>query len=367
MSISSAFSGFASEQQDLVEKIVEATPVALVVVDVDRRIVYTNRRARAMFGQHLQSESGLSPIVGRIYRSDGTRCAYEDLPGVRALLGQVVVGEQVLMDLPDGEKVPFVVNADPIRNRTGSVVGAVVVMDDLTPAREMGRLQQEWTSIIAHDLRQPVSVILGYARQLATRRKVKRAEMTKSIEHIQASAYHLSRMINDLIDASRFDVHRLSIQQQAVDLPALVRTVVERLSAVMTERQIHVRIAGDDIPTVHVDPSRFEQILGNLLSNAVKHARPGTDIQVGVRRNDREVEVSVTNHGEGIPTEELPRLFTRYHRSVQPEEQEGAGLGLGLYIARGLVEAHGGRIWAESSPGQLTTFYFTIPERDGEP
>jgi PAS domain S-box-containing protein len=366
MSISSAFSGFASEQPDLVEKIVETTPVALVVADVDGRIVNTNRRAKAMFGQHLQSESGFSQIVGRIYRHDGTRCAYEDIPGVRALRGHVVAGEEMLLDLPNGEKVSLVVNADPIRNRTGSIVGAVVVMDDLTPVKEIGRLQQEWTSIIAHDLRQPVSVILGYARQVATRRRARLAEMTTSIEHIRASAYQLSRMINDLIDASRLDVHRLSIQLQAVDIAALVRTVVERLSSVMTERPMYVCIAGGGITPIHVDPNRFEQILGNLLSNAVKHARPGTDIRVGVRRNDREAEVSVTNHGDGIPPEELPRLFTRYHQPVQPKEPEGGGLGLGLYIARGLVEAHGGRIWVESTPGQLTTFYFTIPERDSE-
>jgi signal transduction histidine kinase len=146
------------------------------------------------------------------------------------------------------------------------------------------------------------------------------------------------------------------------DLVALVRAVVERTAALTQGHPVRVDVAGE-IPPLELDPERIEQILDNLLSNAAKYSYPTTEIVVEIERCGAAVEVSVTNQGDGIAPEELPRLFRRFYRTVEARAGQVAGVGLGLYITKGLVEAHGGRIWAESTPGQTTTFRFTLPTR----
>jgi signal transduction histidine kinase len=118
-----------------------------------------------------------------------------------------------------------------------------------------------------------------------------------------------------------------------------------------------------DLSPVFADPLRMEQVLGNLLSNAAKYGQPGTEIAIGLDRRGDEIEISVTNHGCGIPSDEIPRLFDRFYRSKSQSRTNLPGLGLGLYISKGLVEAHGGRISVESMTGETTTFRFTLPVR----
>jgi signal transduction histidine kinase len=179
------------------------------------------------------------------------------------------------------------------------------------------------------------------------------------VEHILASAIQLNRMIADLLDVSRIESRRLTLDCQLVDFPAFVRTVVERSAALTAGHPVRVTIVGE-IPPLELDPGRIEQVLGNLISNAAKFGYSDTEIVLAVERRDAEIEISVTNQGPGIAPEELPKLFRRYYRTAEARAAQVAGIGLGLYITKGLVEAHGGRIWAESIPGQTTTFRFTL-------
>lgn len=139
-----------------------------------------------------------------------------------------------------------------------------------------------------------------------------------------------------------------------------MREVVERVEAITSGHSVRVVVQGT-IPPVDVGPARVEQVLGNLLSNAAKYGYPNTEILVHLQRTVGAAKVSVTNEGEGIPPEEQARLFTRFHRTQPAEKGPVKGLGLGLYISKGLVETHGGRIWVESIPGKTTTFHFTLP------
>jgi signal transduction histidine kinase len=226
--------------------------------------------------------------------------------------------------------------------------------------------REEWVSMIAHDLRQPVTVITAYADRLRTvlTQRGSPGELA-CVEHILTSAGVLKQMIADLLDVSRIEARHLTLRRQPSDLPTLVRAVVERSAA--TDQSHPVRIVErGSIPLVEIDPIRVEQVLTNLLSNAAKYGYPDTEIYVVMERHDGYVEVSVANRGEGIPADELPRIFARFYRTRQARAGPQAGIGLGLTVARGLVEAQGGRIWAESVPGQMTTFHFTLPIAAGE-
>jgi signal transduction histidine kinase len=183
--------------------------------------------------------------------------------------------------------------------------------------------------------------------------------LSKGIEQTVKAANTLSRMISDLADVSHIESRRLEVARRPIDLDVLVRESVERQRVISPDRVINLQI-DSAIPKVNADPIRMEQVLGNVLVNAIKYSDPETAVELEVRSVDDEVRVVVTNRGPGISAEELPKLFDRYYRTARARAGSARGLGLGLYIAKGLMEAHGGRIWAESRPGQ-TTFQFALP------
>lgn len=164
-------------------------------------------------------------------------------------------------------------------------------------------------------------------------------------------------MVGDLLDYSRLDAGRLTLIREQADLPSLVRGIVERLVPSLGDHPVKVETRGV-VPPVRADPGRVEQIMTNLLTNAAKYSRPETEISVGIGPADGGVQVSVADKGPGIPPEEIPHLFHRFYRREEVRRQRE---GLGLYITKGLVEAHGGRIWVEGEVGVGSTFYFILP------
>ncbi len=344
------------------ETVLRNAPAGIIFVDAQTGRLTANPQAADILGHPIVPEGGTVQYSGQVRTPDGHPRAPEQLPPNRALRGQTVLGQELMIIQPSGRQIPILVSAAPIRGRGGEIRGAVVTLQDISVIRELERLREEWVSLIAHDLRQPVTVITGYARILERllARRAPPEEEQKAIANVLTSVRNLDRMIGDLLDASQIEARRLKLKKQRVDFPSLVRGVVDRATAMTKGHTVRLEIKGD-IPHLDVDPGRIEEILDNLLSNAAKYSYPDTEIGVEVARINGEIRVSVTNHGEGIAPNELPRLFTRFYRTREVRGKGVTGLGLGLYITRGLVEAHGGRIWAESIPGQTTTFRFTLP------
>lgn len=341
--------------------ILENAPSGIIYVEAESGRVIVNPAARERIGRPLAPEAGRPQYVGQICQPDGEPLALEELPSSTALQGHATRSVELLIVRPDGRRIPILVNAAPVRDHDGRVTAAVVVYEDISSLKELERLREEWTTIIAHDLRQPVTVITGYAGILArlAQQHPAPAEEKTGTQHILSSAHQLNRMISDLLDVSRLEAGRLDLQRQRVDLPALVHQVVERTAEVTRGHPVRVSVLGD-VPPVEADPGRIEQVLGNLLSNAAKYGYPEKEILVEVERHEGEVKMAVTNQGLGIAREDLPGVFDRFHRTRQAEAGPVGGLGLGLFLAKGLVEAHGGRIWVESTPGESTTFRFTL-------
>ena len=165
-------------------------------------------------------------------------------------------------------------------------------------------------------------------------------------------------MIQDLVDATRWESGQLELKREAIILPGYFNDLLHRLSLSMETTRIRVKMPAD-LPPVCADYARLERILVNLLSNALKYSDPGTPVQVNARAQDGAVVIAITDQGRGIPPEVIPHLFERFYRA--PEERKGEGIGLGLFITKVLVEAHGGRIWVESEVGKGSSFYFTLP------
>jgi signal transduction histidine kinase len=257
-----------------------------------------------------------------------------------------------------GRLTPIAVSAGPIVGADGSVLGAVVAFEDISAAKELERLRTEWSAVVAHDLRQPLGTISLSAQMLA--RATDDGKLLRHAEHIDAAAKRLHRMVGDLMDLSRLDARRLQLVRRRVDVPALVSATIERIALQAPDRAFDVRLQ-DQVPDVDADPDRIAQVMENLLTNAVKYGEGGTSITARVSLEDGEVVVAVTNEGRSLATEDLTRIFERFQRAPSAKLQGIQGVGLGLYITRSLVEAHGGRITAESTPSGATTFRFTLP------
>ena len=264
---------------------------------------------------------------------------------------------------PDGSTRWIAARGEPVYDASGHLVGARGTSQDITPLKELQRLKEEWTSVIAHDLRQPIGVIKMSAELLPDLHTGPMAEDEEAITaRIRSASNSLARMVDDLLDVSRIEANRLSLEPVWTDPRKMVDEAVQRLLHVTSA--CHVNIVEEGTPSqVFVDPGRFDQVLGNLISNAVKYGEEHGEILVHLKHRDGEVEIAVTNRGEGISPEDASRLFTRFVRSKGTRGSGVPGLGLGLYIAKGLVEAHGGRIWVDSVPGKTTTFHFTLPAR----
>ncbi len=177
------------------------------------------------------------------------------------------------------------------------------------------------------------------------------------MDRIRRASDRLERMIGDLLDVSRIEARRLTVEAARIDLISLVAEVIELVPGL--EGRCRTAFATDALQ-VWADAERLVQVLSNLLSNALKYGDPDTPVEVAAERAGTMIRISVTNEGPGIAPDEVPRLFARFARTRSAQSGPAVGLGLGLYICRGIVEAHGGELWAESVPGERTHFRFTL-------
>lgn len=330
--------------------VLEQLPEGVVVRDAAGQVLVFNETARNL-AKRLDGWL-------EVYRPNGNMLDRPEHPVWRALeYGEGVTGMEAELR-EDGARIPVLVNAAPIRHPDGAFAGAVAVFQDITPLKKLERMREEWNAVIAHDLRQPVNVIQLSATLLERRLEQGRERQTAA--RIIAAARNLDVMISDLLDLSRIEANRLDLRRKPVDIIDLVRELVERSMAMEPEHPIRLEANGVR-SELSLDPARIEQVLGNLLSNAVKYGEPTSEVVVAVEGRHSEVEVAVTNRGPGIPVDELPRLFTRFYRARAARGGSVRGIGLGLYLCKGLIEAHGGVIRVDSVPGEATTFSFTLP------
>ena len=241
----------------------------------------------------------------------------------------------------------------------GRQIGAVVTFTDLTKLHKLQEQQKALLQMVSHDLRTPLTMIKGHAQVVASMLEQQgvNGSIQQSLAAIDRGAECMNLMIQDLVDATRGEGGQLKLKRDMVALPGYLEDLLQRVRMTMETPRIQVDMPGE-LPPVCADYARLERILVNLLSNALKYSAPDTPVLIRARRKDGEVEVSVTDQGMGIAPEDLPHLFERFYRAKGAQKE---GIGLGLYITKLLVEAHGGRIRVESEIGQGSTFSFTLP------
>jgi PAS domain S-box-containing protein len=262
-----------------------------------------------------------------------------------------------------GGTISIGVTYAPLFDREGRLVNIIADVRDVTRFREAEEIKSVFISVISHELKTPVALIKGYADTLRRKDACWDAEiMQESLTVIVEEADRLNQLIDNLLDASRLQAGALPLEMDEVALDALAERVARLFRTQTRVHEIVVRFP-PDFPSVVGDLIRLEQVLNNLVSNAIRYSPNGGTIEISGRGLPDEVIVTVSDTGVGISYEELPRVFERFFRGARERHQGTPGAGLGLYLSKAIVEAHGGRIWAESEPGEGTTFSFAIPRQ----
>ena len=221
------------------------------------------------------------------------------------------------------------------------------------------RARDEMVGVVSHDLRNPVAAVKMLSRTLLRAAEIDGKQANESIELIAQAAEQMDALIRDLLDVNRLDAGKLMISAMPVDPSVLLTDSLQTLRPLVEEKGISLDLQLEtSLPKVMADRGRIQQTLSNLVGNAIKFSPAGSKIVVLTRRDADGVTISVLDNGKGIPPEHMPRVFDRYWQSSRTDRQ---GAGLGLAIAKGIVEAHGGRIWIESKPAEGTTASFTLP------
>ena len=349
------------------ETLIDTTPVGVVVFNAGTGVpVSLNREGRRLVdgltnpGQ--TAEQLLDVLTFR--RADGREISLREFPLAEALsTGETVRAEEIVIRVPDGRSVSVLLNATAIRSEEGQVESVVVTLQDMTALEELDRLRAEFLGMVSHELRASLTSIKGSAATvLGSSADLDPAVVRQFFRIIDEQADHMHDLVADLLDVARIETGTLPVTPE----PAEVAVLVDRARSAFISAEGRNSLAIDippDLPLVMADRRRVVQVVGNLLSNAANHSSESAVIRISAVREDVHVAVSVADEGRGIPSERLPYLFRKFTRTDGDDPGSGvAGSGLGLAICKGIVEAHGGRIWAESEgPGMGARFTFTIP------
>jgi len=261
----------------------------------------------------------------------------------------------------DGSTVSVGVTYAPLLARDGRLVNIIVDVHDITRFREAEELKSTFISVISHELKTPVSLIKGYAGTLR-RKDASWDEKTlrESLAVIEEESDRLNALIDNLLDASRLQAGALSLSMDDVALDDVSRRIVAKFRTQAKKHHLVVDFP-PEFPAVQGDEARLEQVLSNLLTNAIKYSPDGGTVRVGGRVLPDAVVITVSDQGIGIAPAEQTRIFDAFYRVDDAPTRRTQGTGLGLFLAKAVVEAHGGHIWVESDPGRGTTFSFSLP------
>jgi PAS domain S-box-containing protein len=345
---------------------------AIISVDDNQRILLFNEGAERIFGYSGAEMLGkpveqLLPERLRAVHRGHMRAfaegpgrerqmhALREIPGLRKS-GEEFPAEATLSKLKvAGQQVYTIALRDISERKRREEENARLYRE----AQQATRARDEVLGIVAHDLRSPLGAIFMTAERIARHLELGKAgrETQESVELILRLTQRTGRLVEDLVDIARMEAGQLVVSPQRLSVQRLVAEAVEHARAAAAGVELHTEVA-EAPPEVEADPHRILQVFSNLLGNAVKFSGPGGRITVGARPGGQELLFWVRDTGPGIPEEHRPHLFDRFWQARRDDRR---GAGLGLTISKHLVEAHGGRIWVESTPGQGSTFWFALP------
>jgi PAS domain S-box-containing protein len=350
-----------SAEKRQLDTVIQRSADGVMILDPELRIQVFNQTLSRLTGWPAEQTIGrpcyqvlaLEEVEGNdLCSAAGGETAFSE--------GKPLVADGVLVR-PGGSRVSVSITYSPLYDEEGRLTNVIANIVDVTRFREAEEMKSTFVSVISHELKTPVALIKGYANTLAREdAEWDRATLREGLQVIGEESDRLNALINNLLDASRIQAGGFRVERSDVDLPSLASGVVDNWRT-QTDRHRFILDFPAGFPLVFADEERLRQVLNNLLSNAIKYAPEGGEVRVGGWREGDQVTVYVADQGIGIPEAEQGNLFQRFYRVDSSLRRSTQGAGLGLFLCRSIVEAHGGRIWLRSEPAKGTTVFFTLP------
>jgi two-component system phosphate regulon sensor histidine kinase PhoR len=367
------------------ELIISSMAEGLLITDAEGTITSFNRSA-----QHLLTQANFdvkqSTLTSLRALATSTQMHWlNELAGIidQALAGKTVINHEIVAGSSD-ETVPLTlsISAAPLydaHRAQNHPLGMVAVLNDVTSSKHVEKLKDEFVSVVSHELRTPLTAIKGYTQHLARRLEKRMREARqfqektnspvveppenydlRSLRIVEGQTEHLERLVNDLLDLSRVQWGELHLEHTTFYLADLLAEAVRSMQASAELHTLHLDIQVQD-SKITADQVRVGQVVGNILDNAVKFSPHGGQITIKLQEQNDEYLVSIIDQGIGVSPEYFDHIFERFYRVRNDVSRQYSGIGLGLYVTKAIVEAHGGHIWLSNNQGKGSTFYFTLP------
>jgi len=346
-----------TETRDYLNNLIQGSVDAIVTMDMEGRVLSWNEGAEAMSGYKA------SEVVGQL----PPRFNEEE---IKLFIGKVLNGESVkAVEFnkvnKNGVEVPILMTLSPVRNADGKIIAASAVIKDITELKRVDQLKKEFLSVVSHELRTPLTPIKGYLALLLGGQLGKLdPKQSDALKVILGQSNHLHDLIDTVIDISRMEAGKpLELEKEPVFIDKVIKESIEAMASAFSTKGIKVEMKGAaEHFSLLADRKKLMRVMANLLWNALKFTPDGGVVEVLVERLDKQIKVAVADTGIGLAPQHLEKVFDRFYQVDTSYTRATGGIGMGLTIAKEIIEAHGGTIWAESQGlGMGSKFYFTIP------
>lgn len=343
-----------AEEKQKLEATLKSILAGIIVVGMNERISLMNTAAQEMLGVGSENGSGKTyqEAIPHEKVNELLRTALQEKREVTEEIDLLTPRERVLQ-----------AQTAMVRNEHDELIGIVAIFNDITDIRNVERMKTAFVSTVSHELRTPLTSIKGFISTLLSDKDgfFDDSARMEFYQIIDQECDRLTRLISDLLNVSRIESGRaLEINWKRTDAGDIINKVVSAQKSYTDKHTFEVQLP-DPFPRIMADQDKFDQILTNLLNNAVKYSPRGGTVTVQGHSEDGWIQISVTDQGIGIPADKLTKVFERFERIDNRDTREAGGTGIGLYLVKHLVEAHGGNIWVDSELGKGSTFSFKIP------
>lgn len=347
---------------NMMDDIIESVPHAIIAVNADDRVIACNRNAEFLFDFKRAFMLGekLSDMLPPAISLPMTTLA------LSAISGNEEIDYELEYALPHDEQITMGISASQLHDKDGRVRGALFICRDMSLSREVQKLREldlmknEFVHTVSHELKTPLTAIMGGSELLAEERDKFSAQDAEILDIIIDNSHRLKELINDLLDLSRLETGRLSLDRLPCDLHSLAAEVACLFTNNKNGCEVILR-QPEKLPVISGDPDKLKQVLQNILGNAVKYSPNGGIVQVWFESTDNRVSIHIKDQGIGIPKDQLPFIWDKFYRVDSTTTSSIEGTGLGLAITKHIVELHGGTVGAASELGEGSTFTVTLP------
>jgi two-component system phosphate regulon sensor histidine kinase PhoR len=325
----------------------------LLVIDANRRVLLANQTFQRLFSLHEVTVG--APLSETI----------RDVAIDRLISKALQAGDSGRTEISTPDR-RLEVSAMPMRENVDLAAGAIVLFHDITQLKQLDEVRKDFVANVSHELRTPLSILRGYIETLRDNPRTSAKELSRILEVMERHSKRLGFLVDDLLTLAQLESATPNLQLSDVSLDKLFGDVVRDWEKKFAEKRLKVIVdLAEQLPALRADETRLQEILYNLLDNAVKYSHEGGEIRLQARRNGDEIFFSVSDTGAGITKNDLPRIFERFYRTDKARSRTLGGTGLGLSIVKHIAQLHGGRVEAESEPGQGTTVRVVFPMKTG--